>query len=192
MFGDIIRVLWTKWKTRPSSSTDSSTYQPVGGCNILSGGNDLRIMLCSGVSQDNKSNYMSGFFFNFVFPHSQFYSPPRGGFIAGPCRLKAEKGAQDHIQYLVLSQETAGVSMWLPWLQVLSLSMARLMRKAERGSSAEQWDYLGTARSLFFTEESKIKVRVDIYNSLIAHLGMTVCCHWDFIFYLSSLLVLHS
>lgn len=127
MLGDIIRVLWTKWKTRPSSSTDYSTYQPVGGCNILSGGNDLRIMLCSGESRDNKSNYMSGDFF---FPHSPFHSPPRAGFIAGSRRLKAEKGAQDHTQDLVPSQETAGVTMWLPWLQVLSLSMARLMRKA--------------------------------------------------------------
>lgn len=72
MLGDIIRVLWTKWKTRPSSSTNSSTYQPVGGCNILSGGNDLRIMLCSGESQDNKSNYMSGDFLNFFFPILNF------------------------------------------------------------------------------------------------------------------------
>lgn len=107
---------------------DSSTYQPVRGCNILSGGNDMRIMLCSRKSRDNKSNYMSGDFKNP--PPILNFSPPRGGFIAGSCRIKAERGAQDYIQYLVLSQETAGVTMWLPWLQVLSLSMARLMRKA--------------------------------------------------------------
>lgn len=130
MLGDIIRVLWTKWKTRPSSSTDSSTYQPVGGCNILSGGNDLRIMLCSRESRDNKSNYMSGDFFLHFFPLFSISQSSERGFITGSCRIKAERGVQDYIQYLVLSQETAGVTMWLPWLQVLSLSMARLMRKA--------------------------------------------------------------